>query len=279
MSRPSATRRRSAGRAVARALRHDDRPSWTPASRDHVGSSGTRSSGISVGSPGSTASSTSATVTSGDVVGDAADRRRAASPGRARRRRRRAPRAPARVGHSTTALNRYPCRVSRCAVPTIFVVPAAFTLNSPGSTRRARPRPRRDAERRAARPRAARRAGRTAPGTPSGLRVAGDEVEHERALVVGGEPAAGGPDHRGEAVRQAASRPREAAASASIRLNAAVGSGLCTRSRPSDLGEGEGGEQLGRQLHVALRVGRVESRTSATGPSPNGPVTRRAGTP
>ena len=87
-------------------------------------------------------------------------------------------------------------------MPTIFVVPAAFTLNSPGQySPGTGPTP-------AGTPSVRSPAASCAPSTANRsrkasarLRVAGDEVEHERALVVRGEPPARGPGHGCESVR------------------------------------------------------------------------------
>ena len=163
-------------------------------------------------------------------------------------------------------------------MPTSFVVPAALTLNSPGQySPGTGPSRGRDAER--AQPgrevlaqhgeplrgsrRAPARGGRRgrAPARPRGTRRAG-------------RPRAGSPAR----TRAGARRPAAAGkppASASMRLNAAVGRGLCTRSRPGHVGVGEVGEQL-RWTGPCPAAGWSEPWTRRTGASPNGPVTAAA---
>jgi hypothetical protein len=106
-----------------------------------------------------------------------------------------------------------------------------------------RPELRRDPERPQTRGDALAEHGEPLPVVATRLPVAGDEIEHQGAVVIGGESATRRPDHRREPVRpRRLLGCREACSQRVEAAECGRGPGAVHTQPPRDVGVGEGGE-------------------------------------
>ena len=159
-------------------------------------------------------------------------------------------------------------------MPTIFVVPAAFTLNSPGQySPGTGPTP---AGTPSVRSPAASCSPSTANRSRKSSRACGWRATRSSTSApswyAASRPPAGRVTGVKPCLRAASSAAGKPAASESIRLNAAVGRGLCTRNRPGTSGSAKAASS---RVDSSMSSWGVvpEPWTTRTGSSPNGPVT------